>query len=281
MADLVVSLPSAQIPSGASLVCQAWIASDDPLVTCEADVGTEILDLAILAASDLVYLWSGQRYPGVCTEAGLRPCAHPGAGDGRSLARYTGGDGWWGLGGARAGGCNCNSTERGNCAPVPEIAPFDDPLVAVTQVKVDGAVLDPAKYRIDDGRWLVRIDGDNWYCCQNLIAADTEVGTWSFDCSHGAAPPAAGRLAVAVLACQLAKALAAGSGGQCRLPTRTTTVTRQGVTAVVLDPFSFLDKGRTGLIEVDYFVNSVNRAGIIRAATAGRPEWGPKIRRTG
>jgi hypothetical protein len=73
---------------------------------------------------------------------------------------------------------------------------------------------------------------------------------------HGLPWPVDGRVAISTLACELA--LACSNDSACRLPKRVQSITRQGMTMVVLDPLQFLDQGKFGVPEVDYFVNGVN-----------------------
>lgn len=61
--------------------------------------------------------------------------------------------------------------------------------------------------------------------------------------------------AIAVLADEL---LAAANGDACRIPERVTSVTRQGVSWTMIDPGDFLDKGRTGIYEIDLLIGVVN-----------------------
>ena len=68
------------------------------------------------------------------------------------------------------------------------------------------------------------------------------------------------------LMCELAKACYTDQA--CRLPQRVTSITREGVTLAMLDPFEMLDKGRTGLFEVDLWLEAVNRAARMRPGMA-------------
>ncbi len=215
------------------------------------------------AASDLLYEMSGHQFPGIC-EVTLRPCAAPR----RAAQRDRSYDppGWIGSWGY----CGCGDTC--GCAPWYgiELGPY--PITGVSEVKVDGVVLDPSRYRVDDWRTLRRLadaDGSNpgWPSTQHLDLADTEEGTWSVTFEWGREPPASGVRASAVLACELALSCDPENADQCRLPKRATSVTREGVT-VVLSPSDFLDdRGHTGLFEVDIFLRAVNPERIRRGAS--------------
>jgi hypothetical protein len=75
----------------------------------------------------------------------------------------------------------------------------------------------------------------------------------------GTRPPALGRLAAKALADQYL--LAYTGSDECMLPQRVTQVTRQGMSWTLLDPQDFLNKGRTGLYQVDLFLITVNPDG--------------------
>lgn len=51
---------------------------------------------------------------------------------------------------------------------------------------------------------------------------------------------------------------------ECRIPERVTSVTRQGMSWTMIDPMDFMEKGRTGIYEVDLAINTV-RPGRRRA----------------
>jgi hypothetical protein len=109
-----------------------------------------------------------------------------------------------------------------------------------------------------------------WPCCQDLALPATEPGTFEVAFFYGQEPPKAGKHAAAVLACELA--LACDGSDECRLPKRLQSITRQGVTAVVLDAFDFLNRRRTGLIEVDSFLAAYNPHGLTRRASVINPD---------
>ena len=49
-------------------------------------------------------------------------------------------------------------------------------------------------------------------------------------------------------------------GGDCSLPERVTSVSRQGMSWTLLDPQDFLESGRTGIYEIDLMLASLNPA---------------------
>jgi len=54
-----------------------------------------------------------------------------------------------------------------------------------------------------------------------------------------------------------------GAGRPCSLPERITSVTRQDVTWITLDPLDFLDKGLTGIGSVDQWITAANQRGVV------------------
>lgn len=84
----------------------------------------------------------------------------------------------------------------------------------------------------------------------------------------GEDPPAGGRLAARALAKEIGLALL---GQSCRLPGNAINVARQGVT-VLLDPSTYLDKGRTGLPAADLWLRTVNPHGLVQESTVWTPD---------
>lgn len=147
---------------------------------------------------------------------------------------------------ACAGGCDC--------APACKID-LGMPVAAVTEVKVNGLVLDPSAYQLV-GQWLARTDGGPcWPSCQDPSAPDTEDGTFSVTYQPGRPLPLAGQIAAGALASEFAKACA---GSACGLPAQIAALSRQGVDVEFVDPQTVLTDGRTGIREVDLFIGAVN-----------------------
>lgn len=126
--------------------------------------------------------------------------------------------------------------------------------VSITSVSVDGATVDPAAYRIDNGYLLVRTDGSCWPQCQDLNKT-TGTGVFAVVGVFGRAVPQEALDAASILACEIGKAIA---GQPCRLPQRMQSLTRAGVSVQFPGVDSYLDRGLTGLNEVDQLVVQLN-----------------------
>jgi hypothetical protein len=153
----------------------------------------------------------------------------------------------------------------------------------ILEVKIDGVVLDPSEYRLDEYRWITRLadasgNPQMWPSCQRLDLEDTEPGTWSVTYNSGQPAPTAGVLAAAELACQIYLACNAATVGQCMLPSGVTKITRQGVT-IERAPFvswAFKDGAwGTGLSLVDAFLGSFNPGGLVRRPSVWTPDLPP------
>lgn len=234
--------------SPGSAVCMAWATHEDVLGTaCEA-ADPDLVDDACLVASDMLYELTGRRWPGICTDK-VRPQAQWRKADGPPQ--------WWpALPTSPFGFCSCHRGRETGCAPIPEIRLPHGPVVKSSViVKIDGEVFE--EWRLDDRRYLTRLDGDRWPCCQDLLLEDDAVNTWSIEWQWGARPPIGGKMAAAALGCQLALAYDPSTAGQCALPAKTQSITRAGTTIRMIDPATLLEKGLTGFAPVDQWVNSV------------------------
>ena len=150
-----------------------------------------------------------------------------------------------------AGACRCRAT----C----EVT-LPAPVASIEEVLVEGIVLDPSAYRLDNGNVLVRTDGECFPLCQNLDLADTEPDTWSVTFRPGAPLPRSGAIAAGRLACEFAKSCV--GAGDCALPPELISLARNGVQVQVQDPQLLLDSGLTQILEVNTFIRAVNPAGL-------------------
>lgn len=223
----------------------------EPCANCcsEALGGLDPAVRTVLAAQATQTLWAltGRRF-GLC-ETTLRPCR-------RNCGSYWGGlptpmrlgGEWVNVGcGSCSGSCGCAVVSEFTATDVEE----------VVSVKVDGIELDPFEtVMVYDRRRVVRADGGMWPTCQNLGSPDDEDGTWSVTILQGVPVPDGGEVMAGILLCELAKACV--NDESCRLPRSVQSVTRQGVSFNFTDVFESITKGRTGLFEVDLWIEAAN-----------------------
>lgn len=237
-------------------LCAPWLAADDVTLCDSADPN---LPRALLVASHLLYNATAKLYPGLCSDK-IWPCS---SGAGVQYLDYS-------TGGSRPinvmGGCSCTGSTI--CGGTPTVAVPGTPISAVVEVLINGDVV-PA--RIVDDELLVRTDGTDWPCRNQLYLPDGSPGTWSIEYTYGLLPPPPLILAVEVLACQLIAGWCTGPDcPTCLLPKRLTQLTYEGATVQTLDPFDFLDNRRFGILEIDtalaqYNPNGLDRNGVMRS----------------
>ena len=186
--------------------------------------------------------------------------AYPVEGGDAPWAPVNMGGTWLNIGCGHPGGCGCIDVHQVRLSGTPSRD-------AVTEVKVDGMVLDPAAWRLDPGGLLVRTDGQGWPLCQDLTKPDTEEGTWSVTYTPGVAVDGLGARAAGVLAGQFVRAC---SGGQCELADNVTQIVRQGVT-LSLGVGAF-PNGRTGIRAVDAYLERWNPHGHTTPPTVYSPD---------
>lgn len=238
----------------------------DSLGELSSEAQTVIEDMAV----DFLWRWTGMQF-GLCEQT-IRPCRQDCM---TGISTYTGWSGrdygygtagpWtpviingiWhniGCGGACGDTCGCNTLAS---------LTFDLPAYDVTSVVIDGTVLDPSKYRVDNYRQLVRQDGYQWPMCQDLNLPPGQPDTWSVTYRVGQPVPAGGQIAAGLLACEFAKA--ACNDSSCALPQRWQSVSRQGLTitseatraALRQSSASGSSNPETGIWLVDSWVDSV------------------------
>lgn len=226
----------------------------------EARFPSATVALWIMAASQALYQLLGRRWPGEC-EATITPvCAEP---DHPVLPLPAGG------------------TVELLLPPVTEmvgaafmcgggtVVRLDTyPVIAVDEVVIDGEVLDPAAYRVDNHRWLVRLDGGRWPCVPPHRHADD---AFLVSVLYGGAPPELGERATVDLTRQLLLATC-GDGG-CTLSAQAKSVVREGVALdfVVGGITEALKNGNTGVPSCDLAIFSYNPNGLRRRARVLQP----------
>jgi len=119
------------------------------------------------------------------------------------------------------------------------------PVVAIHSVRNrSGSIVAPSHYYLVDHSTLQARAGFAWSPCNIEVTY-----------SYGSPPPASGKAAARVLATEFVKLW---NGDDCDLPSRVTSISRQGVSYTILDNQDFIDDMRTGLYIVDLFLKSTN-----------------------
>lgn len=249
-----------QVPGSAAAqggLCTQWATPADACKPCNVEgFDAAALDRWMEVASYNLFLLTGSRWPGECTDVvypNSDQCYVP-------LVRL--------------------SRWRWGPAPQPrrglprELRLPGNPVRLVEEVVIEGVAVDPARYRVEDGHWLVYLPEDVPGARQGWPTS----GEWSVAYGWGAMPPPGGREAAAVLGCQLALSCNPDAG-ECRLPERVVAISRNGVSMTVFDPTTLFPDGLTGLTEVDSWV-AAQRLGVARRpATVWVPGSRPAVRR--
>lgn len=278
------AIDAALDPVQASEVITLQSSSSDPgPCTWEIDTGccpdwatysAAVQNAATNYATTVLWAATGRRF-GLCPVV-VRPCGRYTHGGTPSIWGYTfslygpGGAAWYpyiGDDGAWRN-CACPGTSCG-CRPDCEVY-LPAPVASVTEVVVDGVVVDPSAYRVDDNKWLVRTDGGCWPDRADL---NVDSGTGLFQVSYvrGETVPAVLLSAAGILACEYAKAC---TGGSCRLPASVQSIARQGVNVQFLDFNMLVERGFTGITEVDSVIQALNPF----ALKARLRVWSPEIK---
>jgi hypothetical protein len=219
----------------------------DPIYSdCEGDTCTHLdsMDPAlaeVVQAAGVTWLWEAtlRRY-GNCPVT-ILPCLRQCSGYGSwpAWVPWRTAGGWVNVSCGRCGSsCSCSSISE-------IVLPTTGTVLGVAESET---VLDSSAWRLDNHRYLVRLDG-SWPVCQDL--SYVEHPSLAVTYIPGLPVPAMGQLAAGTFICQLARRLC---GASCDLPANASAVSRQGIT-ITLDATT-----ETGLWVVDQWVEMVNRA---------------------
>jgi hypothetical protein len=236
--------------------CTPWIEAEDVAECCGIDLGSDNM-AAVTAAADsasaILFQLSGSRYTGTCER----------------IVRPVGSDFCWAP--------RLHRLDTHRLSQV-KLAGY---VTAIVEVLIDGDIINPDGYRIDDHRYLTRMADANgnpqrWPPSPRLDLPPTEPGTFQVTYEHGLQPPGPGLEAASVLACELYKACPApgdGNLGECKLPSGARRIVRQGVTIELVSALAgMLARGATGLTAVDSFIATFGVQGRKAAI------WSPDIR---
>ena len=274
--------------------CSPWIVASDVIAEVQSVKPTLSLDESTAsdiaaAVSELLYKFSGEQFTGECGPITVRPVARPTDMDTRGLANLFGSSGYMGSWGVCTsyGQAATGVAAHYGCSKPPQIELGAYPVTEIVEVLIDGVTIPANEYYLQDFKVLVRerptaqsdpTERWGWPTCQLLDLPDTQPGTFSVTFNYGQPPPQAG--------IEAAKALARAMGLQALnqpndLPTRTTSITRQGVAMAVLDVMDFVQQGRTGIYLVDIFIKAYNPTGQTRPALVWSPDTGRPRRAPG
>lgn len=266
--------------------CESWVTAEEVAACCGVDVGTDtsVLDAAAVEASMALFELSGRQFPGACSQT-TRPCSD-GCGCWDWLfwpsrpPQIPVGTAWgwgdWGAAGWGWGWDGCSDTC--GCGSLSRVLLPGYPVYEIVEVVIDGEVIDPDGYRLDNFEYLTRLaDADGrsrfWPACQ-VLDRDEGEGVFTVEYLFGQTPPTLGVLAAAQLACEIYRLCTDGIGA-CALPSGVTRITRQGV-QIERSPFvswAFTEgKWGTGIAAVDLFLQTYNPAGLRRRSAVWTPD---------
>lgn len=241
--------------------CEPW----EPIWCGPLPTGAEaVTGDAVQMATEVLWQAGAQRF-GLC-QVTIRPCRDDCA------AGWLGFNDWWpGVGGvvqSSGGGprpwwvngtwynvCSVGCGGTCSCTLIDQ-ALLPAPTRDIVQVKLDGEIMDPSLYRVDENRLLVRLDGQLWPLCQDLAAADDQPGTWSVTITVGEDIPLLARRALGELAMEFVKECL---GEDCLIPYEVTSLSRQGVNITFGSPSATRTiVGEMGLRMVDLYLATYN-----------------------
>lgn len=225
---------------------------------------------------------------GVCP-IDIRPCSARCAPAGSWMVAPVGGGSTAGLptltiglaftphitGGNWVNSCGCGTGDC-SCGSLDEVF-LPGPVGAIESVKIDGEIIDPTRYRVDEGNRLTSLDPTLvWPGCQDMTSGPDDEGSFIVSYYRGAAPNEMTRFAAGMLAVEFYKACVNDS--KCRLPRGVRTVTRGG-TSYEVDTTLF-ENGYTGIPEVDAVIRMYNPNRLKGGARVLSPESRANGRRT-
>lgn len=226
------------------MTCDPW-----PFVwPCDppAEVNPEQQQVAVAAAQQMLWSRTGRRL-GLCT---VTERYRPNVNSGGCGMPYMTDDLVWHNGGM--GGASC-------CA----IHLTHQPVYRVTEVQVNGRVINPSTYRVEGAR-LIRRDmcwPPGYECYDPPITVTYRWGialTGPDPDDPSVEPAPLWGMAAAAMGEVTNEVLNAMCGRQCRLPQRATSITRAGVTVTMPDPAATLRERLLGLPLADSLIMATN-----------------------
>ena len=233
-----------------------------------ATVPDAVVTMSKTWVAEILWMATGRRF-GLCEKL-VRPCNRACAPMGAwPIPNLQGGE-WF-------NSCGCNSRSSCSCGPLCQLC-LPGPVYEVCEILIDGEVVDPATYRVDDHKYLVRTGGEEcWPQCQHMDAGIDEPGSFAIRYRRGTPVPEGGSYAAGMLLCEVIKQCIGDK--TCRLPRNVTQINRAGVQA----NFAPAGTGKgavTGLPEVDMWIALANPTGASSRSTVWSPDLCGKVRVT-
>lgn len=227
------------------------------------ELDSDLVEMAKAWATNFLFIATGRRF-GACPRV-YRPCRKKcppamnccGGYAGTSMVRpykLPWAHDWVNIScGVCRKGCECSEVSE---VLLPNVA-------EVLNVRIDGVDYDPCgMVAVYDKTRVVRVDGGQWPMCQELGRTDGP-GTWSITITQGTCVPAGAAWMAGTLMCEFLKACL--KRDDCALPRRLQTITRQGVTMGFADQFENLGVLRTGIWEIDAWIEQGRYVGTPQA----------------
>lgn len=141
------------------------------------------------------------------------------------------------------------------------------PVISVESVKVNGTEV--TGWRVES-KAFIKLPrrhfpdlwaANGWYwsgasSLEDALLAESTRCEVEVSYTYGSPPPELVEKAINTLTCELD--LAFTNPDECRLPSRVTSISRQGIDMTILDPMDFLEEGLTGIEEVDSVIRYFN-----------------------
>lgn len=163
-----IPIPEPYVCNDASYLCTPWISGDEvrdcvDMPKCADPVDDDVFEDAACIASEILYNLSGRQFPGCCQQT-VRPTR-----------------------------CDCHSSNccgqqfksekcPPGCGEACSIKLAGYPIQNIDQVIINGTVLDPCEYRLDQERYLVKV-------CSGREATEEELCMWMEDLAAGECGP--------------------------------------------------------------------------------------------
>lgn len=170
--------------------------------------------------------------------------------------------------------CGCTSPDLCSCTVVQEVI-LPGVVGDIVKVSVDGVILDPDAYRVDNGNRLVRQDGESWPVCQDMNLPISDPDAFFVEYYDGTAPDSSLDYAAGLLAAEFYRAC---TNQACALPSGVVSVVKQGITMEVAT--GLFTNGYTGIKAVDAVISIYNPYGHKSRPQVLSPDVGGSRRQT-